>query len=278
MLAARAPQAKKDPSAEISSEKWVEHFKSIMNTEYSDNFNGSSNEEYFIEGLDNTILNGDISPEEVLNSVKGLKNGKSCGTDGISNEMLQLSVPVLANAYAYIFSHILRNGIYPSMWRENMIKPIYKGGGTMDTNNYRGIAISSCFSKLFCKILFNRLDKYLEDNSIIGSEQIGFRKHRRTTDHILTLKTLIDKAFKSSSRLYTCFVDLSKAFDTINRQTIFHEMSKYNIKGPFLNIAKDMYQKLIYSIKTENVLSNSFETKIGVKQGCVLSTTFFHCT
>ena len=52
-------------------------------------------------------------------------------------------------------------------------------------------------------------------------------------------------------------------------------MSKYNTKGPFLNIVKDMYQKLIYSIKTENVLSNSFKTKIGVKQGCVLSTTFF---
>ena len=79
---------KTDPSAEISSEKWVEHFKFIMNIEYSDNFYGSSNEEYFIEGLDNTILNGDISPEEVLNSVKGLKNGKSRGTDGISNEML----------------------------------------------------------------------------------------------------------------------------------------------------------------------------------------------
>ena len=79
----------------------------------------------------------------------------------------------------------------------------------MDTNNYRGIAISSCFSKLFCKTLFNRLDKYLEDNSIIGSEQIGFLKHCHTTDIILTLKTLIEKAFKSSSRIYTCFVDLS---------------------------------------------------------------------
>ena len=63
----------------------------------------------------------------------------------------------------------------------------------MDTNNYRGIAISSCFSKLFCKILFNRLDKYLEDNSIIGSEQIGIRKHCRTTDHILTLKHLLTR-------------------------------------------------------------------------------------
>ena len=120
----------------------------------------------------------------------------------------------------------------------------------MDTNNYRGIAISSCFSKLFCNIFFNRLNKYLEDNSIIGSEQIGFRKHCCTHDHILTLKTLIDKAFKSPSRLYTCFVDLSKAFDTINRQALFQTMSKCNIKGPFLNIVKDMYQKLIYSIKT----------------------------
>ena len=64
---------KTDPSAEISSEKRVEHFKSIMNIEYSDNFTGSSNEEYFIESLDNTILNGDIFPEEVLKSTKGLK-------------------------------------------------------------------------------------------------------------------------------------------------------------------------------------------------------------
>ena len=108
----------------------------------------------------------------------------------------------------------------------------------MDTNYYRGIAISSCFSKLVCKIPFKRLDKYLEDNSIIGSEQICFQKHCRTTDHILTLKTLIDKAFKSPSRLYTCFVDLSKAFDTINRQALFHKMSKYNIKGPFLILLK----------------------------------------
>ena len=190
--------------------------------------------------------------------------------------MLQLSVPVLANEFAYLFSHILRNGTYPSMWRENMIKPIYKGGGTSDMNNYRGIAISSCFSKLFSRVLFNRLDKYLEDNNIIGSEQIGFRKHCRTTDHILTLKTLIDKAFKSSSRIYACFVDLSKAFDTINRQALFHKMSKYNIRGPFLNIIQDMYQKLIYSIKTEHSLSSSFETKIGVKRGlCFKPHTFF---
>ena len=106
---------KSDPSADISPEKWVDYFKSLMNIDYSDNFTGSSNEDYFKEGLDNTFLNGDISSEEVLKGVKGLKSGKSCGTDEISNEMLQLSVPVLANEFAYLFSHILRNGTYPSM-------------------------------------------------------------------------------------------------------------------------------------------------------------------
>ena len=266
---------KTDPSADISPEKWVEYFKSLMNIEYPNNFSDSLNNDNYIEDLDNTILNGDISPEEVLKGAKGLKGGKSCGIDEISNEMLQLSVPILANAYAYLFSQIIKSGKYPSIWRENMIKPIYKGGGTANASNYRGIAISSCFGKLFSRVLFNRLDKYLEDNNIIGSEQIGFRKQCRTTDHILTLKTLIDKSFKSSARLYACFVDLSKAFDTINRHALFYKMSKYNIKGPFLNIVQDMYRNLTYCIKTDDGLSSSFETKIGVKQCCVLSPALF---
>ena len=101
---------------------------------------------------------------------------KTCFIHRVMYEILQLSVPVLVNEYAYIFSHLLRNGTYPSIWCENMIKPIYNGGGTFDPNNNWGIAISSCFSKMFSKVLFNRLDKYSEDNSIIGI--IGLHLHR----------------------------------------------------------------------------------------------------
>ena len=79
-----------------------------------------------------------------------------------------------------------------------------EGGGTSDQSNYLGIAISSYFSKLFCRILFKRSDSNIED------------KNCRTSDHILTLKTLIGKAFKSSRYIYACYVDLSKAFDTID--------------------------------------------------------------
>ena len=100
-------------------------------------------------------------------------------------------------------------------------------------------------------------------------------KNCRTSDHILTLKTLIEKAFKSSKYLFACFIDLSKAFDTINRRALFHKLYKFNVRGHFLNILKDMYSSLLYSVKTEHGLSPSFETKIGVKQGCILSPTIF---
>jgi hypothetical protein len=91
-----------------------------------------------------------------------------------------------------IFKLILKSGKYPSTWRENFIKPLFKGGSTNDPSCYRGIAISSCLSKLFTRVLFNRLEKYLENNNIIYPEQIGFKRGARTSDHIFTLKSLID--------------------------------------------------------------------------------------
>jgi hypothetical protein len=107
--------------------------------------------------------------------------------------MIKVSCSIHVQIYTDIFNVILKSGIYPSLWRENFIKPLFKGGCSNDPSCYRGIAISSCLSKFFIRILYNRLDKYLEKNNIICPEQIGFRKGCRTSDHVFTLKTLIDK-------------------------------------------------------------------------------------
>jgi hypothetical protein len=103
---------------------------------------------------------------------------------------------------------LLNSETYPDLWRENFIKPIFKGGCINDPSKYRGVALSSCFGNFFSKILSNKLDKFLEENNIICSEQIGFKKHCRTSDHILTLKSLINKAFKLSNSLCVCFIAL----------------------------------------------------------------------
>ena len=173
-----------------------------------------------------------------------------------------------------MFNFILKSVLYPNIWRESIIKSIDKGGGTQDLSNYRGIAVSSCFSKLVSRILFNGLDKCIEDNEFIYPEQIGLRKNCRTRDHILTLPTLIDKAFRTKKNLFSCFVDLSKAFDTVNRVALLHKLEQYN-GSFFLNIIKAMYESVQCCVKIGKSLCQSFSTKTGVKHGCILSPTFF---
>ena len=89
-------------------------------------------------------------------------------------------------------------------------------------SNYRGIAIRNILYKVFCKILNTRLNTYLIENNCIPPHQIGFKQGYRTTDHILTLKTLIDNYIgtkkSKASYLYSCFVELKSAFDTVWRE------------------------------------------------------------
>ena len=135
--------------------------------------------------------------------------------------MLKVSSPRLQTCICKLLNIILTNEKYPSQWRENLLKPIHKKGSDTDPRNYRGIVISSCLSKLFSRILHNRIEKHITDNDIMNENQTGFRKGYRTSDHILTLKSIIEKQFKKGAYLYTCFVDFEKAFDTVWRNALF---------------------------------------------------------
>ena len=93
------------------------------------------------------------------------------------------------------------------------------------------------------------LENFITQNDVSLEIQIGFRKSYITADHILTLKAVIDKCFKKSSHLYTCFVDLKKAFDTVWRETLFRKLESCNINGNILDTIKSMYSEVNYSIK-----------------------------
>lgn len=271
-------KVQEDPSANISPNEWVDYFKKLINIKHvnkykdMDEYLGNSKNS---KTFNTEILNADISTEEVLKAVKELKYGKSSGPDGILNEMLKISCDVNTKVYVCFFNCILKQGVYPDLWKENFIKPIFKGGCFNNPSDYRGVALSSCFGKFFSKILSKRLDKFLEINNIICNEQIGFRRHCRTSDHILTLKCLINKAFKMSKRLYACFIDLRKAYDTVNREALLYKISSYNISGTFFNILQNMYDEVRYSVKFKEGATDMFPSEIGVKQGCILSPTLF---
>lgn len=222
------------------------------------------------------MLDKKIELQEILDCIKKLKNGKSFGHDAIMNEMLKCSTKAMAPLINKLFNVILEHEYFPEYWSLGYITPIYKGGDICDMNNYRPITITSSLSKVFTQIMNNRLTNFIDTNSLLHNEQIGFRKHQCTSDHIFVLKTLID-SFKSQKKtLYTCFIDLSKAFDTVWREGLYYKLLKLGVSSKFVNVLKSLYSNINSKIKVKNLLSKSINIDIGTRQGCNLSPSLFN--
>ena len=132
----------------------------------------------------------------------------------------------------------------PDDWCQSVIRPIYKNkGDPNDPNNYRGISLLSYFGKLFTSCLNRRLTIFIENNNIVQAEQAGFKSDFSTIDHLFVLKSLADLYLSKRKRLYCCFVDYKKAFDTINRPTLWSKMLASGISGILFDIIKNMYEK-----------------------------------
>ena len=129
----------------------------------------------------------------------------------------------------------------------------------------------------FSKILNFRLVNWLSDKNILSEEQLGFVKENRTSDAHIMLYNLIQKyCRKGNKRLYACFVDFEKAFDSISREKLLKKMRSMGITGKFLNIIAAMYKDDLVQVKLGNKVTESICVTTGVRQGCVLSPTLFN--
>ena len=208
--------------------------------------------------------------------IKCLKNRKAHGLDEITNEMLKVSVRIFGHLLVKLCNIVLETEVVPDDWCEGYILPLYKKGDIFERENYRGITISGCISKLFTMIMKYRLVSFLEDNNIVVSEQIGFCKGHRTADHMFILKTLIDSYKKKNKPGFACFVDLRKAFDSVWREGLIYKLHQNGISTKLINILDNVYGNLRAVVKWDNMLSASFPVCIGTRQGCNLSPSLFN--
>jgi hypothetical protein len=127
-------------------------------------------------------------------------------------------LPVVVN----LFNLVLLSGFVPTEWCIGIIKPLYKKRGSLDdTDNYRGITLLSCLGKLFTSCLNWRLTTFLECAGIIGEEQAGFRDGYSILDHTYVMHSLIEMYLARGKRLYCAFVDYKKAFDLVDRSSLW---------------------------------------------------------
>ena len=129
-----------------------------------------------------------------------------------------------------ILNSILNTGSFPSAWSSGMITPIYKQrGDKICTSNYRGITLLPVMAKVFTTILAERLKDWAEENEKLPLNQFGFRQSYRTTDAIFVIQTLIETSRNAKTPLLCCFVDLQKAFDSINQNKLWVKLRELGV-------------------------------------------------
>ena len=266
----------------IPPNTWYSYFKGLLST--PPDISNSEHERRILRELDKlekqkcfNELNFKIDESEIIQVLKKLKPGKAVASDGIANEMLRAGAVSFSGPLTCILNKIFTSGMYPKKWGEGVITAIYKAGKMSLPENYRGITICSNLAKVYSSVLNSRLVKFIEDRKIRAKEQIGFIKKARTADHMFVLKSLIDKYTKpKAGKLFACFVDFSKAFDTVWWQGLYFKLLKLGIAGNFFKTIKNMYSSMTSCVKTSAGLSPPFGMSQGVRQGEVLSPTLFN--
>ena len=222
------------------------------------------------------ILDKEISLQELSDCIHNCKNGKAVAEDLILNEFLKASGQEMLHLLLLLFNKCLEFGVYP--WSTSLVTPLHKKGSVYDPNNYRAIAVASNLGKLFSSILLQRLLSFRQVSCPDTPNQLGFCKQAQTADHILVLTTIIDKYVKKQKgRIYSCFVDYAKAFDSVCREALLHKLWKFGVRGKFYNCLEEMYNGSTAKIKLLNKLSEKIDLLCGTEQGHPMSPELFKC-
>jgi len=152
-----------------------------------------------------------------------------------------------------LFEKIWNEGEVPNDWRCGLLIKIPKKGDTANCDNWRGITLLSIPSKVFTRILLNRIKKHV--NQRLRKEQAGFRPNRSCIDQINTLRIIIEQCTEWSSRLYAVFVDFEKAFDSVNREAMWKEVKRYGVPSQIFDLIKESYRGYLCRVVHEGCVS-----------------------
>ena len=262
------------PNITIPEEVWLRHFRNLFNPVIHSNAHFRVNRDNFVwdENLDRMI-----SEDDIRNAVNNLRSGKSPGEDGIPAEFYKAIFPVIKEQLIDLFNKIFSQAYFPESWCNSLIIPIHKKGLQTDPNNYRGISLLSVFGKVFMNIMNVRISKWCERNEILCQEQGGFKKQFSTIDSVFVLETVIRKyLMKPKGRFYCAFVDFTKAFDLLNRDSLWYKLQNLNMSTKMLNMLMSIYRNVKARVLSNRGYTDAFQCPWGVKQGCILSPTLFN--
>lgn len=248
--------------------RWLEYFREVYAKKEIEQ---ELEEEEISEELNLSIT--EFTHEEINNAIKQLKGGKAAGIDNITAELLKADRETSTNILYILINKIWKEEKVPDEWKKGIIVKIPKKGDHTKCENWRAITLLNVTSKVMTKIMLERMKG--EIDRILRPNQAGFRGNKACTDHISTLRIILEQTLEWQNKIYINFIDFKQAFDRVDRERMWDILRRYGLPSKYIRVIKIFYENYTAQIMHNGQLTEPINIDSGVRQGCILSPTIF---
>ena len=227
------------------------------------------------DNFPNSMVLNLVSDNEVINIVNSFKSGSAAGYDNISMNIIKQSIHLIVEPITHIINLSITNGAVPDKMKLARVIPVFKCNDQTQLSNYRPISVLPAFSKILERVIYNRMVHYLDNYNILCHQQFGFRKGYSTSMALIRLFDQLSTAIDNKKFTIGIFLDLSKAFDTVNHEILFTKLEHYGFRGIVLDWMKSYFINRMQFVQYNNHCSDLKEISCGVPQGSILGPLLF---
>ena len=240
----------------------------------AENISCETNPLTYVNNIERSIVILDVTCEEIKGVIHSLNNSSS-GWDEIPTFLVKKCVDSFIEPLTYLVNSSISEGIFPSELKLARVVPIFKSGDPSLITNYRPISVLSFFSKVFEKVMYNHIISFMNKNDVLYDQQFGFRQKHSTQQAIIMLVDKITRSLDAGDIVISVFLDLKKAFDTVDHHILFKKLYAYGIRGKVLKwFHSYLFNRSQYVIY-DDMQSETHHVKCGVPQGSIMGPLLF---
>ena len=206
--------------------------------------------------------------------ITNLDSSKASGLDCIPVVVLKNCEPERSYILAKLFNMFLKKSCFPDYWKVSSVILVFKNLGERSTaKNYHPVSLLSVVSKVFQKLVTNRIDDHLENCGLFSDFQYGFRSYRSTADILTVVSDRIARAFNRSEATRAVALDISKAFNRVWHAGLLHKLKSYGISGQIFGLISSFLGNRQLGVVLDGKSSQESPVNAGVPQGSILGPT-----